>query len=302
LIGGNWLLLVGLTVATVLSKPLAPMVKWPLVGLGATNGALMLGDAVIPATTILLSHHSAHFVHLTIAILITFVAATALAAIPGKSRTVRSVLALVPAVILVNGVLLASGTYRGFLPGNREAVALSRLPCSWKLREGDLVIARSSNVDDACGWIVLLSTVPVLFCTDAEVMLTPQQNRDIHRFRQAVYLYLSGKDSGLLKRALAAPDPSSQMYRLGYWAEATSMSVVERKEGIRAIQADLIPLLERVESHDVAVSTFFRQFRRIIVIDNQEDHTFAVERLASFLKLEGQQNSDDLVLLSYVPR
>ena len=302
LIGGNWLLLAGLTVATALSKTLTPNVKWPLVGLGVTNAVLMLGDAIVPATAILLSHHAAHFVHLTMAILITFLAAAALAAVPDKFKTVRSVVGLVLAIILLNGVLLASATYRAFLPVNREVIELSRLQREWSAKDGDLVIARSKNVDDPCGWTVLLTKAPVLFCTDAEVMLTPQQNREIHRFRQAVYLYLTGKDSRLLQRALSAPDPSSLMYQLGYWAEATSLSTDERKEGIHAIQADLIPLLERVENHDVAVNVFFHQFRRVIVIDNQRVHTFAAERLAVFLTLEEQQKSDDVVLLFYAPR
>jgi hypothetical protein len=302
LIGGNWLLLFGLTVAVAFSQTIVPEVKWALVGFGASNAVLMLGDAIVPATTILLSHHAAHFIHVTMATLITFLAAATLASVQDRSTIVRTVLGVILVIILLNGALLASGTYRGFLPTNREIVELSRLRSAWGSRNGDLVIARSKNVDDPCAWIALLAKAPVLFCTDAEVMLTPQQNRDIHRFRQALYLYLSGKDSGFLQRELAAPDPSSLMYRLGYWAEASSLSVEERKEGIRAIQADLIPLLERVESHDVAVNIFFRQFRRIIVIDNQQNRTFAAERLASFLKLEGQENSDDFVLLSYVPR
>ena len=76
--------------------------------------------------------------------------------------------------------------------------------------------------------------------------------------------------------------------------------------GIRAIRADLIPLLEQVERHDLAVNRFFQEFRRIIVIDSIRHHTFDDERLASFLRLEGkleeQQNSDDLVLTTYVPK
>jgi hypothetical protein len=92
------------------------------------------------------------------------------------------------------------------------------------------------------------------------------------------------------------------MYGLGYWAEAASSSLEERNQGLRAIQADLIPQLQRVEQHDPVVEAFFRNFRRIIVIDNKPDHTFSPERLASFLKLQGQESRDRLVFLSYLPR
>jgi hypothetical protein len=92
------------------------------------------------------------------------------------------------------------------------------------------------------------------------------------------------------------------MWKLGYWAEAISPSAEERTQGIHAIQSDVVPWLERVENHDVEVSRFFRNFRRIIVIDSRQDHTFTADRLAAFLNLEGQQNYDDFVVLFYASR
>ena len=302
LIGGAWLLLCLLTLATVLARTLPPEVKWPLVGLGVTTALLMLGDAVVPPTVLLLSTHAGFFAHVSIAVLLTFLVATALVRTRNNSVGVGIAFSVVLTILPLNGLLLSLGTYNAFLPLNLQQVEVVRLLSSSRPMEGDLLVARSRTVDDACGWIALLSKGPVLFCTDAETMLTPQQNRDIHRFRQAVYLYLSGKDSGSLQRTLAGPDPSSQMYQLGYWAEATPWPGEERNEGVRAIQSDLIPFLEQVERHDVAVDAFFHQYRRIIVIDNQRDRTFAADRLASLLKLEGQQTSNDLVLLSYVPK
>jgi hypothetical protein len=141
----------------------------------------------------------------------------------------------------------------------------------------------------------------VLFCTDAETMLTPQQNHDIQRIRQALYLYFIGEDSGSLQRSLNDPNPSALMYRLGFWAEATSLSQEEQKEGLRDIQTDLLPLLERVERRDPEVSKFFHQFQRIIVLDDLQNPTFLPPRLGSFLNLEGEQCIDHWVLRSYVP-
>lgn len=164
------------------------------------------------------------------------------------------------------------------------------------------MVASSTGVDDTCGWIPLMSTSPVLFCTDAEVMLTPQQNRDVHRFRQALHLYFIGEDSTSLQRRLSAPDPSSLMYRLGYWAEAVSLSAEERQQGIHQIEADLIPLLQKVEKRDVAVSTFFHGFTRIVVIEKRQGHTFLSDRLGSFLLPEGQQDLKDYVIFFYKPK
>jgi hypothetical protein len=261
LIGGNWLLLVGLTVAVAFAKPLVFEVKWQLVGLGVTNALLMLGDVIVPSTAILLSHHVSHFLHMTMAILIPFLIAAAFSALPGNPRIAHSVLGFLLVLTLLSGALLVAGNYQHFLQQNREIVELSPLLRRLNPTDRDLLIARSETVDDPCGWVVLMSPSPVLFCTDAEVMLTPQQNRDIHRFRQAVYLYLTGENSDLIRRALAGPNPSLLMWKLGYWAEAISPSAEERTQGIHAIQSDVVPWLERVENHDVEVSRFFRSFR-----------------------------------------
>ena len=298
----TWIAIVALTLAILFSKRLVPCVKWPLVALGASNAALMLGDVIIPATKILLSHHAGHFVQLTSATLFTFLISAALASTPNPTRTTHAILGSIAFVVFLNGTMSAAGTYRLFLPLNRQVVALTRSRALWAGQGGDLVIAASKNVDDPCGWIVLSSTVPVLFCTDAEVMLTPQQNREIHRFRQAVYLYFTGEDSHHLRSALAVSDPSSMMYRLGYWAEAVSLSPAERTQGLHAIQADLMPWLESVENHDVRVRDFFHQFRKIIVIDDQQHRTFSADRLASLMQFQGQQTADGLVYTYYLPR
>jgi hypothetical protein len=262
----------------------------------------MLGDAVVPSTVLLLSAHADYFTHPTAAVLLTFLVSAALVRMHKQSNRLRIFFGVVLGLLSLNGILLSLGTYQTFLQMNRQQAEVARLLALWQPAERDLLIARSIVVDDLCGWAALLARgTPILFCTDAQLMLTPQQNRDINRFRQAVYLYLSGNDSGSLQRALAAPDPSSEMYRLGYWAEAIS-STEGRNEGVRAIQADLIPLLEEVERQDVAVGFFFHKYRRIIVIDNQQDRAFDADRLALFLKLEGQQNRDDLVLLSFTPK
>ncbi len=301
LVGGNWLLLCLLTMIVALIRNLDAEIKWPLVALGITNLLLMLGDALVPATTLLLSHHSAYFLHTTAAILLTFVVSAAISE-RDRSGTLRVAVAVASGIFLLNGVLLSLTTYRQFLPYNREEVDIARFLSSWKPADGDLFMAPSLVVDDTCGWIALLSKTQVLYCTDAEVMLTPQQNRDIHRFRQAIYLYFTGRNSDYLRGIIGDAKPAEPMYRLGYWAEAVSLSAEEQKEGLRAIQTDLLPPMERVENHDIAVSQFLRQFHRIIVVDDFQKPAFVSSRLGSLLTLQAEQRIDSLEISSYVPQ
>jgi hypothetical protein len=300
LIGGNWVLLSFLTIATALAKTLPREVKWPLLGLGVTNLLLLLGDAVVPATTILLSHHAGHFIHTSIAVLTTFLLASPMGA---RGRTAWNLVSagILCAFIFINGVLVAVATYRAFLPSNVEQAELSQLLDSEKLGPGDLVITRSEVVDDDCGWVALLKRAPVLFCTDAEVMLTPKQNRDIQAFRQALYLHLTGRDSAYLQEMVEGPNPARTMYQLGYWTEAVSRSKEEREAGIRVIEENLVAPLQRVESDPSAVNTFFRQFQRIIVIESSTHPIFDLARIPSFMKVEGRQDLGHVTLIVYRP-
>lgn len=303
LIGGNWMILVALTGAIAFMRQLPPEIKWPLVGLGASNALLMLGDALVPATKILLSHHAGYFLHTTIAVLFAFLIAAFSAFRPaGNSSVARGLVAVVLLILILNGVLTALGTYRAFLGVNREAEELSNLQRLWTPTPGDLIIARSKVVDDACGWISLTSSTPVLFCTDAEVMLSPQQDIEIHRFRQALYLYFTGEDSSDLEQKLSSSDPRSTMYRLGYWGEAVSTSLEERNQGISQIETDLLTRLKEVEERDPSATEFLANFKRIIVIDEPKEPAFASERLAAFLVPGEQYSFGDFEVQFYKPR
>jgi hypothetical protein len=303
LIGGNWVLLGALTIAVLLSKNIVPEVRWPLVGLGATNWLLMLGDIVVPAKTILLSHHVSHFIHTTMAILVAFLGSAVLATRPRQFSGMKWVVACASAIVIATGVLLSVGNYRGSLLPNKEIAELAEiLSGSSKPNPGYLVIARSRNVDDPCGWISPLTGNPVLYCTSAEVMLTPQQNVDIHRFRQAIYLYLTGRGSAWLRGMLAGPKRLDVMYELGYWAESASPSPAEHEDGVRAIENELLPLLEKVERGDPEIGKFFRQFPGVTVIDSRQTPIFSHERLALLLRMDGERESGLFRISNYTPQ
>jgi len=203
----------------------------------------------------------------------------------------------------MNGFLLSLGTYRGHLAYNQEQASLAKaLTGPFRTAPGTLVVAGSQTVDDSCGWIYTLTQNQVLFCTDAEIMLTPQQDLEIHRFRQAIYLYLNGQGSDSLRRSLAGEHSLGVLYYLGYWAEAASLSPQEHADGVRAVEHELIPWVERVEHHDEAVANFFRQFPRIVVVDNAGNPTFSDDRLDAFLKLQSEQHADDVRLRTYTAR
>lgn len=298
LIGGNWLLLCLLVVAVGFSRSIVAPVKWPLVGLGLTNLVLMLGDVIVPARTILLSHHAGHFFHSSVAILVAFLVATRLGD-PGNRVGVNA-RRVATVFLIANGTLLTIGTFRNYFPENQEQAGFAKAIAGYG--PGVLVIARSKNVDDPCGWVNLLIRTEVLYCTDAETMLTGEQNLEIQRPRQAIYLFLTGHDTALLEQALAGPSRRDLMYQLGYWAEATSLSPVEQEDGVREIRRDLLPHLEAVERQEPSTGEFFRGFAKIVVVDNQEEPVFIASRLACFLNLTSEHDAGHLRVSEYTAR
>lgn len=81
--------------------------KWPLVGLGATNALFMLGDVIVPSTAILLSHHVSHFLHMTVATLTPFLIAAAFSTFPGNPRIAHSALGFLLVLTLLRTLLVA---------------------------------------------------------------------------------------------------------------------------------------------------------------------------------------------------
>jgi hypothetical protein len=298
LIGGNWLLLCLLVVAVGFSQSMAAPVKWPLVGLGLTNLILMLGDVMVPARTILLSHHAGYFLHTSVTILLAFLVATRLGD-PGNQVGVN-VLRVATVFLIANGTLLTIGTYRNYFPENQEQAEFAKAIAGYG--PGVLVIARSKNVDDPCGWVNLLIRTEVLYCTDAETMLTAEQNLEIQRPRQAIYLFLTGHDTASLQQVLAGTSRHDLMYQLGYWAEATSLSPAEQEDGVREIRRDLLPHLEAVEQQGPSTREFFRSFAKIVVVDNQDEPVFMASRLACFLKLTSEHYAGHLRVSEYTAR
>jgi hypothetical protein len=298
-IGGMWILLAVLAAAVFLICDLASEVKWPVFGLAATNLLLLLGDVFFSETALQVSAHVGYFVQATAAVLVAFLLTNALARLPSPSTIARSVLYGISGLLILNGLLIAEATYRYFLAANQEQAELSRELTSDSLQENDLVIARSLTVDDDCAWVSLISKSHVLFCRSAQVLLSPEQNQQIQRFRQALYLYFTNKDDLWVERVLN-DRASSELSRLTFLGQITT-NVEDRKKNIDAVRSELIPVLVKVENRDPEVVDFFRHYRRIVVFDDSQNPYFAGSRLSQYFQIVKQQRRGDLLILDCAP-
>ncbi len=295
-IGGIWLMLAGLTALVLLLRDLAPEVKWTLAGLGVSNLFLLLGDAFFSETTLQVSHHAGYFVHLTAAILFTFLLSAAVGIFANREPVWRFALLGLNAFLLLNGELLAQATYRAALPANERQAELVRVLQSDPPQASDLVIARSLVVDDDCGWVPLITRSHVLFCRSAQVLLSPEQNGEIQRERQAFYLYFTGKDAAWVEGILQNPRAEAELARLTFLGQVTT-DVAERQEGIDSVRNQLLPILTKVQDGDPAMRSFFSRYRRILVVDEMANPYFVESRLAAYLRVETRQALGNRLIL-----
>jgi hypothetical protein len=299
-IGGMWLILGALTLGMFLLRDLSPQIKLPLVGLGMSNLFLLLGDAFFSETAVQMSTHGGYFVQLSATVLFIFLLS---AWTPRFDRNQAWRFALVALILLLtlNGALVADATYRAFLPMNEEQAAIARLLQSDPPEASDLVIARAQGVDDDCAWVPLLSSSHVLFCRNAQVLLSPEQNRSIQRLRQAFYLNFTNKDVASVEHVLADPNAGTELNRLMFLGQEAAASG-DRNQGIAEIRADLLPLLTKIQNQDIEVRSFFTHYRRVLVLDDLNASSFAASRLTNYLKIEKQQSEGRWLRMDCRPR
>lgn len=300
-IGGMWLFLAVLTAAMFAARDLTPEVRWSLVGLGLANLILLCGDVVFSETALQLSHHAGYFVQVTTAILLTVVLSAFLRRMNKYRSICRVAISLLGVALVLNGAMIAHATYLTKRAANRELSELDRILQSDPPASDDLVIVRSVTVDDLCAWAPLASRSHVLFCRNAQVLLSPKQNQGVQRLRQAFYLYFTGRDARWVENVLDDPTQANELPRLTFLGQSATHEV-EGQATVNSVRSELIPMLDRVERNDSTVQSFFRQYRRIIVIESAARPLFDDSRLAGYLNIERQATFQEMRILHCAAR
>jgi hypothetical protein len=192
---------------------------------------------------------------------------------------------------------MAEGNYRTNLPFNLAQADLANWFSHEEVSDHDLVITQYAGTQcDACEWIPLLSRAEVLYCRNAQLALTPEQNRDVQRFREVLYLYFIGKDQQWL-------ETTTQFEWYGLYGEVSSFrKPEERITRITTLRHEMRPLFDRISHDDPSVHNFFRRFRRVWVIGNRQNPAFVDARLGSYLDLKEQQTAGRLLITPADPR
>jgi hypothetical protein len=297
IIGKFWILTALLVLATAVTRKLRPELKWPLVGLGFSVLLFKLSDAVVSERLFYISDHIGYFYNVTINILVMLLVS---AHLPAAARPLRLVRIAAPAVLvfcIAFASLMAQANYKANLPYNLEQADLSNWFARGQVSANDLILTQfETSRYDNCEWIPLLTDAEVLYGGNAQLILTPDQNRDVQRLREVLYLYFDGKDHQWL-------ESSTQFARTGLYGELESFRTPEELSArIVALRQEMRPLFDAIERQDPSITTFFRRFRRVWVIQNQHNYLYSNERLASYLNLEDPEVSGNLAITPAQPK
>jgi hypothetical protein len=302
-IGKMWLVIATLLVATVMTRKLRPEVKWPLVGLGLTNILLALGNAFVSERVFFLGNHITYFYESTIFVLFLFLASAYIPSGAQSLRLTRIVSLTTVLLCCAYGFLTAEYNYRFYLPYNLQQADLASWFGRGEVSTHDLVITQFASAAtgvpahyDDCEWIPLLSKAEVLYCRNAQLTLPPEQNRDVQRLREVLYLYFDGKDHQWLEN-------TTQFEIYGLYGEVSSYHrSEERTARIFALRHEMLPLFDRVEHSDPSIQAFFRRFRRVWILQNRQNSAFVNTRLGSYLDLKEQELAGNLLVMSADPK
>jgi hypothetical protein len=130
--------------------------------------------------------------------------------------------------------------------------------------------------------------------------LSPDQNQQVQRFRQALYLHFTGRNRVWVEHVLDDPTAVTELTRLMFLGQVTT-DAAERAKGVAAVRNELLPWLDRLQDKDPEVQTFFSRYRRVLVVDSAVNRTFEPSRLAVYLHLQTQRTSGNIRVSTYRP-
>lgn len=133
-------------------------------------------------------------------------------------------------------------------------------------------------------------------------MLSENSQQTFHRFRQAIYLYFTGKTSSYVTKALS-PDWSDigEQRKLALIGEGNLLKGSTRNESLEYIKSRLVPLVSQVEKRDPRVQNLFRSYKKILVIDRIDKPVFSTNNISDYLKKVKEEEKGSYLIRWYDP-
>jgi hypothetical protein len=267
------------------------------VAVGLVSSLLFLADGVLsPLFQVTL--YMMYFKHVILAILVAYVLTNLYSELSVRIRIVYWLPYIGAMLLLVYGTLVAHGTYRRHFPNNKTQNELAQFVNVLDLNEIDLVIAPAIYNDDVASWMPLVTRAPVLLSREGEFVLPQADSHRIQRYRRALSLFLSGKNVDWVEQVISTRNESG-LYLLADIGQAylLDFSGPESEKNLAALRDEFVPLMSRLENGDPATVQFFRNFHRVLVINEVQKPMFIRARLSKYLILVEEKQIGSYTLL-----
>lgn len=279
--GGTVVVLMAAAIGLLLLRSRAPIA--PLVAaMGLANGLMLLADVVVDPH-FLVSHHAGYFVHFSLGLEIIVLLWTAAPSL----RTFRVLAILLSGCAIGNGVLASLATLRSHAMTNENLSNFAEVIEGLHLGPEDLVVAPATYVDDASTIVPLLTGSHVLYARNAEVLLGANA---IQSDRQAVYLFLMGRDAQWVEVQLRQPTITPAVLSLEERFRLEDPRI--RSQVAEDARSRLIPRLMALK-YDPSIP-LLQQPRRLIVLDFAARPIFNSSRIESLLKVSQDFERDGI--------
>lgn len=277
--GKTFLTLVALTLAAGTLRFRDRRMQALVAGLGAANALLLIADAVLPVTLQVASHAN-YFVQTSTVILLALLAVHWWSS-PAAGKLVHALAVVVIVGSVLAGARVAYGISAYSARFNTQQAALADALAQAHAGPGDLVVAPAEGVDEGACWVPFVTGARVLYCHNAEMIMTADQRNQLQRDRFATYLYLSGRDEDWIRQSLASRAAATA-------PTATILQITERLPVEEA--RDPAPLLQRIRTEmesrlgkikagDPGFRAWMKSYRRVLVVDYAEQPRFDTSRL-----------------------
>lgn len=294
LFGGTLVLLVMGSILLLLPR-LRTSPSTLVASLGLANAGMLAADSLVNPSY-LVSHHAGYFVQVSLGLGIVFLLHWSAQRFR-NGAVFKTLFVSLLCVSIVNGVVAARATYVSHLAANSQFAAFAKVLQGLQLDSSDLVIAPADLVDDSSAVVPLVSSAKVLFARNAEILLDDQQ-RSEHAQRQAIYLYLSGRDADWVQGAIRQKEIPVAVLSLKDAFQIHEPG--KRSEVETSVHNRLFPTLLKLQHENK--SELLESYKRVAILDSAATPKFDDTRINSLLSVSADRQIDGIHVRVCKPR
>ncbi len=135
----------------------------------------------------------------------------------------------------------------------------------------------------------------ILYHPDAHFLSKKKKGEDTHKIRQAIYLYLKGADEAWIDKLWDKDTDWRVQYEYVIPALRLFLKDENRKSFLAKKREEMRFYFEKFVKDNNKLSSFFRKYKKIVIVDFKDKPHFSKDRLNTLFRKEEVEDRDNLV-------